>query len=524
MSTDILNMTQYEVNSQAIDVALPVFAIECEVTPPLENSLDAYEEACLRLISLGLSTNSISKALNSSESLIEEILSHLELKQYAERKIGSPWKLTDDGKSYLNGNIKERASSDSHYGFMFINAIKKEILPYFYQGDIGRIPLFRGESLPIKITVQGDEEKTFTPPILNQAKLRRAYRTFFRNYNVGKDSDITEDSNDEAESFFSDLDSLDEETEEDYNLQADSEDNNDGITSNMFIRALNKKSLRLYLRMRIIIDPSYPGGYKADSPFDFAGKDNSYFLRQIQWLEQSETVFLGSEPIQDFLNKEICKLCPAYKTSAMDFQVFLIERMPLLKYYRSKVPYIYEDMERIYGLIQRQNSLLEKENIVNSLSRSVVESLFNIFFKTIGQSKLELIQQRALDELETYGYIAYKKKICSNVHLNEDTLRTISMRYLSSIINKMNHTYGNSIMEKFINMIIIEYHLSDVQMHRFLFQPDVYQKYQLIDRLNSIRRKVSHDTDIRFSNSDYEYYMTHVYELINSLLIAFRED
>jgi hypothetical protein len=42
VSVDILNMTQYEANSQAIDVALPVLAIECEATPPLENYLDAY--------------------------------------------------------------------------------------------------------------------------------------------------------------------------------------------------------------------------------------------------------------------------------------------------------------------------------------------------------------------------------------------------------------------------------------------------------------------------------------------------
>ena len=44
MSVDIINMTQYEANSQAIDVALPVLAIECEATPPLENYLDTYEE------------------------------------------------------------------------------------------------------------------------------------------------------------------------------------------------------------------------------------------------------------------------------------------------------------------------------------------------------------------------------------------------------------------------------------------------------------------------------------------------
>ena len=129
MSVDILNMTQYEANSQAIDVALPVLAIECEATPPLENYLDAYEEAVLKLVSLGLSTNGISKTLNAAESLIDEILAQLEIKNYAKREIGKPWKLTEDGEKYLDGTIKERASSESQYGFMFINAIKKEILP-----------------------------------------------------------------------------------------------------------------------------------------------------------------------------------------------------------------------------------------------------------------------------------------------------------------------------------------------------------------------------------------------------------
>ena len=124
MSVDILNITQYEANNQAIDMALPVLAIECEATPPLENYLDAYEEAVLKLVSLGLSTNGISKTLNAAESLIDEILALLEIKNYAKRETGKPWKLTEDGEKYLDGTIKERASSESQYGFMFINAIK----------------------------------------------------------------------------------------------------------------------------------------------------------------------------------------------------------------------------------------------------------------------------------------------------------------------------------------------------------------------------------------------------------------
>ena len=74
MSIDILNMGRFDTNDQAIDIALPVLAIECEATPPLENFLDAYEETVLKLVSLGLSTNGISKTLNATESLVEEIL------------------------------------------------------------------------------------------------------------------------------------------------------------------------------------------------------------------------------------------------------------------------------------------------------------------------------------------------------------------------------------------------------------------------------------------------------------------
>lgn len=83
-------------------------------------------------------------------------------------------------------------------------------------------------------------------------------------------------------------------------------------------------------------------------------------------------------------------------------------------------------------------------------------------------------------------------------------------------------TYGNSIMEKFINMLVIEYHLGDAQLHRFLSQGNISQKYSLIDKLNRIRRKVSHDTDDRFANEDYEFYMANVFGLVNSLLDGFR--
>lgn len=525
MSIDILNMGRFDTNDYAIDVALPVLAIECEATPPLENFLDAYEVTVLKLVALGLSTHGISKTLNATESLIEEILSHLEIKEYAERETGKPWKLTEDGEKYLNGSVRERASSESQYGYMFINAIKKEVLPFFYQGDIGQISLFSGPSLPLKLTVEGDETLTFAPVEIKHSKLKKAYKAYYRNLDTSKNLDEGEISKEDAVDLFADLESFDEEFEEEAKHESPERAKTLGsLKGNMFIRALDKKQTKLYLRMRIIIDPSYPGGYRAESPFDFRGIDNNFFLRQMQWLEQSDAAYLDGEIMQDFLHREICKLSPSYKNSSKDFRVFILERMPLLKLYRSRLPYVYEDMERIYALMQRQDSLLEKENIVNNLARCVVEGLFNAYFRSIDHGKLDQIRRKAVDDVNIYGYSAYKKGICRNIHLDEDTLRWVTAKYLNTIISRIDRTYGNSIMEKFINMLVVEYHLSNTQIQGFLSQPNIDQKYILIDKLNRIRRKVSHDTDDRFTNEDYNFYRDNVFGLINSLLEAFRED
>ncbi len=539
MNIDILNIRRFVPNKQAIDIALPVIAVECEATPPLENYLDVYEETVLRLVSIGLSTRGIANALNAAESLVDKVLIHLQEKNYAERESRKPWKLTEDGTKYLNGSvISERVSSESQYGYMFINAIKKEVLPYFHFGDVGQISLFRGPLLPLKLTTEGNEAATFEPVIIKQSKLQRAYKAYFKNLKLSKEYDegeITKEeaidsfANEEAIDLFADLESFDEEidsVEEEQSEHPFKIANKGSLRGKMFIRTLQRDPINIYLRMRIIIDPSYPGGYRTESPFDFSGIDDNYFLRQIQWMELSENAYLAGKPVKDFLYNEICKISSSYKRKIKDkdYEVFLIETMPLLKLYRSQFPYVYDDMRRIYALMQRQHSLLEKENIVNNLARCVVESLFNSLFRSITQDNLNLIQQKAFDDISTYGYGVYKKRICDNVHLDVDSLKWIGTKYLQTIVKRLGHTFGNSIVEKFVNLLIVEYHLGDIQINKFLAQPDINQKYNLIDSLNKIRRKVSHDTDDRFSNNDYEYYKANVFNLINSLLEAYRED
>ncbi len=541
VSIDILNMTKYESNSRAKDVALPVFAIECEAMPPIHNYLDAYEEAVLKLISLGLSKRGISKTLNASESLVERILQQLKEKQYVMRKTGQPWMLSEDGINYLDGSIRERASAESQYGYMFINAIKKEVFPFFYLGNIGEISLFKGERPP-RFSLDNDENKTFSSVDAKQSILRKAYKMYFRNKGLVsrlEDGEITETEaketfENQTEDLFADLDSLDEETE-DFNTEELTQKEEivyvkkSKLTKNMFIRALKKEPLKVYLRMRIIIDPSSPGGYRAESPFDFRGIDNAFFLKQLQWLEKSESTYLEGEKFQQFLYREIRKISPSYNNDMKDFQVFLIEKMPLLEMFKTRFSNVYEAVERIYPNYlsietKKQNNLQNKESLVSYFAKYVVESLFNSYFRLIDSKTLEQIKQKAFDEINTFDYETYRLRICQNVGLSEDALGRLKKEYLMDILRRISTTYGNSIKEKFINMLIIDYYLSDVYIHRFLSQPNIRDKLQRIDILNRIRRKVAHDTNEGFTNKDYETYITNVFTMINELLDSFREE
>lgn len=531
MNIDILSMGRFQPNDNAINIALPVLSIECEATPPLDNYLDAYEETVLKLVSIGLSTHGISVTLNATESLIEEILDRLDQKNYVEKEIGKPWNITEDGEKYLNGTIEERESNNSQFGYMFVNAIKKEVLPFFYQGDINQISLFRGAKLPAKLTIKGDEVKTFEDFSMKRTKLREAYKRYYKNADTSKqysDGDITLD---EAVDLFQGLEYFDEE-EEVNTLEVFDKNAQAALKENLFIRALNCPPKHVYLTMRVILDPQYPGGYRVESPFDLNGIDDNYYLRQVQWLEATGNTYVGDEELDSFLTREIKKICPTYKNADKDFSVFIIEKLPLLKIYNTKFLRIYDDMSRIYHLMKRQSSsndkenersLIDKENIVNNIARYVVESLFNEFFRGVKKETLLNISKKAINDLHRYKSKSFKQYVLQNTSLDHLKIHW-NDNYTETVITRLSKTRGNSIVEKFINVIVLNYYLGTKETKRFLTDKNVQKIYDLTDQLNRIRRKVSHDTDERFEVRDYEFYMANVYQLINGLLEAYRED
>lgn len=511
MNIDILSMKRFEPDDQAVDIGLPVLAYECEAMPPLENDLDAYERAVLRLIHLGLSGNGIAKTLHATESLIDRVLSRLERKQYAVKKPGRPWIITDDGVQYLNGTIKDRASAEAQYGYMFINVIKKEVLPFFYRGDIGRIATFREPIL--RLTIGMDELETFEKRPIKNSRLRKAYKNYIRNSKEIANSEAEIDTDGTVDLFVDE-----EDFEEDTNYTDDTDvaepvGNEGELKGNMLIRALDKEPIKAYLRMRIVIDLSCPGGYRTESPLDYEGYDNDYFLRQIQWLENVENIYLGDDSFCDFLEREISKWGPLYKCQNKDFRAFAIEKMPALLHCPSSLSSVYNNIERIYSLMQCQDNTLEQKNIVSALSREAVELLFNAYFKKINKADLYQVRQKALDDIRTYGPERYTNDIGNVFGLNT-TLRKINKR----IVEKLPDTYGYSIEEKFLNMMVFDFHHGNELIHRYLALPNISERYESIRSLNRIRIKVSHNTDDAFTEQDYNDYIAYVFELINDLL------
>lgn len=537
MSIDILHMNKFEVNERAIDIALPVIAVECEATPPIKGHMDAYEEAVLKLVDIGLSTHGIANLMNATESLIEHVLITLQYKRYVDKEKGKPWEVTEEGEKYLRGEVAEnRAENASQYGYMFINAIKKEVLPFFLQGDINQVSLYRGQSLPYKLTLDGDEGKTFQKMHVKRARLREAYKKYYNNTSVKQEfeeGEITlEEAQDSVEDddifmevdFDDDMDTFDEaESEEVDTLESVEKKEASELSRNMFIRALDNSWKKAFLHMRIIIDPTVPGGYRVESPFRMHGVDNGYFLRQIQWLVSNGKTKIGNEYLSNYIEREIRKISPSYHNRDKEFDVFVIEKLPLLKIQRNKHGNLYEDMSRIYSLMQNQQSLLEKENIVSNISRSVLECLFNGFFRSVDTKTRKKISAQALNDLKNAGYKTFIQRILKKTNLDPSSI-SWSYRFLHGAIGRLGTTKGNSTVEKFINIVVLNYYVGTPETDKLLNSTYIQDLYDNTDALNRIRRKVSHDTDDRFEPRDYDKFMSKVFKLINWLLDVYREE
>ncbi len=533
MSIDILNMRQYSEDKRAINIALPVLAYECELTPPINKYLNAYEYAVLKLLSIGLSIGGISKSLNATESLIGRILSDLKFKEFVIKEKNEPWKVLNEKLNYFSENEKKIVSSNSEFGFMFVNAIRKNVLPFFYQGDIGKISLYRGEHLPERLMINGKETDTFNAKRPRNIRLRDAYKDYIQSQNISINYDEGNITIEEARDLFENLDSFDEESEDEM-VNTTEESKKEKMDSKKFIRILECEPKRVFLRMQLIIDSRIPGGYKVESPFPLNGIDNNYFLRQIQWMVSNGNTYIEEENLSDFMSREILKIAPEYKTNEKDYTVYILEKAPLLSVHKNKYHKVYNDLAMVYNLIVAQRSLIEKENIVNSIYKYALEQLLKLYFKPFDKDQLEMIKKNAYDTIELYK-IKYRESHDSSYAVDkyvDELIKSTSINknefpwsgnFIQSAIGRLPSTNGNSIVEKFVNLFVINYYRSSKSIDNLLNRKDLLDLVKLIESLNLIRRKVAHITDDIFTTKDYDFFISNVFDLINGFLESLEE-
>jgi hypothetical protein len=526
-------------SGNAIDAAFPVLAYECEVSVPVEKKTDAYEEAVLKFISIGLSDKSIGKTLNITESLRKHIFSSLEGRGYIEQFANS-YKLTEKAENALNGIEADDTETESKFGYIFVSAIKKEPLWYFHEGDIFNIPrsdkgLTEKEKQITK--KEKDENKSSEDFGIPDWRIEKAFSTYCRIVKMMENlekKDKGARSEEKAADLFAGIE-LDL-SEADYLEDDDTKDNTaekPSITSKKFkVRKLKGDPQKLYLQIRIIFDPSIPGGYWVESPFDFKGNDNELFLRQIQWMSNQKDVFIGDERFSQFLNNEVNKLLPG-RISEADSGVIITNKLPILNAEKYRYKKIYDDTSEAIRLMQQKNMpLLAKENITGSFSRKLIEPLMNQLFRTVLEESRKKTSERAFRDFTCKGDSQEKlkrqqdmtDKFAKNIKVDRDVLP--SENKIFAAIKRLKHTFGNSIYEKLLNLIVFQFYQPSQQIRRF-FQSDGIEEYiKTVERLNDIRNSASHAQDKSFTDADYEYYTNHVFDVANRLLeaLSIKED
>lgn len=549
MSIDILCKRKFKETKNAIDIAFPVIAIQCELTPPLESYLNSLERVVLQLLSCGKSIENIAKTIRLKEPIIQHILSVLNDKEYVEYK-DAQYQLNEEGQNYLNGTVEERVSSDKKFGWMFYNPIMQDVLPFFWEGNIDKMNRWDNPDKPVRLLLNKNERETFKSSksiTIKKSKFFKAYKLLFRLKKIEEECQKEEIPQERKVQLFANLFSLDEkeekeEQEEKEQFQENQEENNNAsLSKKIFIRQMTTEPRNFYLHMRIIIDPNSPGGYRVESPFYYSYdelfrkyiqlfiKKQSIFLKKIILNEQSN---IEKTILKDFLNGEIRKLAPGYSDQEKDFNVFILEHIPKLASCNNHFSAMYDDLSEIHSLMKRDSGLFAKQNIVSSLSSRVIEFLFNEYFKFMEQKELKKIKHVVLEKLDyIQRFPGYMQRMCDYVGLPYHILDNITYNHFKNyILPQMTSSFGNSIETKFINMLVIHFYYSNDYEHKLLYKffhqlENIQKTYERIQILSDIRNKASHnDPKDQFAEEDYNIYMENVFLMINELLAPFYED
>ena len=538
MSADVLIFSEGrdDEQRQSYNVLLPVYAVECEAHPPVETELDAYEEAVLKFLNIDLPPASIRDAINVTQGMLDTILSQLAQSDYAERKKNIGWVITEAGQRYLkNEQTEELVSKNSEHGYMFVSALRKDILCYFHKGPIDKIQVRQSTPNDHTLRRNGNEQETFTGISVSSRQLGRVYAAWRKlddrlaaNDRSEQRKESVEESHIIAEQLFADLESYDEVDETPLPERVDTLRDGCNIEDlgevkedrKRYIRKLETPHKRFYIQICLIFDPSKLNGYDTESPFSrLGGIDTPWFLRQIQWMARSEGITLDNTPLREFLDRECVKFGGTAPLKEKDVSVHMLQVIPRLKYHQEMFPALYNIYPELYSLQQRASSILEKESVVTQFCTKLLEPLFNMIFKTVPESTLRRIraQIRRDDQAGDANLVCQRIENATGVSM---AALGWNVGMVMTAIRRLERTHGNSTLEKAINLLTLYACAPSPDVRRYIEAEDLSNHLMKVGQLNDIRRSVSHDTNHRFNEHDYNQFMQIVYPIADRLLLA----
>lgn len=538
MSADVLIFSEGrdDEQRQSYNVLLPVYAVECEAHPPVETELDAYEEAVLKFLNIDLPPASIRDAINVTQGMLDTILSQLAQRGYAERKKNIGWVITEAGQRYLkNEQTEELVSKNSEHGYMFVSALRKDILCYFHKGPIDKIRVRQSTPNDHTLRRNGNEQETFTGISVSSRQLGRVYAAWRKlddrlaaNDRSEQRKESVEESHIIAEQLFADLESYDEVDETPLPERVDTLRDGCNIEDlgevkedrKRYIRKLETPHKRFYIQICLIFDPSKLNGYDTESPFSrLGGIDTPWFLRQIQWMARSEGITLDNTPLREFLDRECVKFGGTAPLKEKDVSVHMLQVIPRLKYHQEMFPALYNIYPELYSLQQRASSILEKESVVTQFCTKLLEPLFNMIFKTVPESTLRRIraQIRRDDQAGDANLVCQRIENATGVSM---AALGWNVGMVMTAIGRLERTHGNSTLEKAINLLTLYACAPSPNVRRYIEAEDLSNHLMKVGQLNDIRRSVSHDTNHRFNEHDYNQFMQIVYPIADRLLLA----
>lgn len=538
MSADVLIFSEGrdDEQRQSYNVLLPVYAVECEAHPPVETELDAYEEAVLKFLNIDLPPASIRDAINVTQGMLDTILSQLAQRGYAERKKNIGWVITEAGQRYLkNEQTEELVSKNSEHGYMFVSALRKDILCYFHKGPIDKIRVRQSTPNDHTLRRNGNEQETFTGISVSSRQLGRVYAAWRKlddrlaaNDRSEQRKESVEESHIIAEQLFADLESYDEVDETPLPERVDTLRDGCNIEDlgevkedrKRYIRKLETPHKRFYIQICLIFDPSKLNGYDTESPFSrLGGIDTPWFLRQIQWMARSEGITLDNTPLREFLDRECVKFGGTAPLKEKDVSVHMLQVIPRLKYHQEMFPALYNIYPELYSLQQRASSILEKESVVTQFCTKLLEPLFNMIFKTVPESTLRRIraQIRRDDQAGDANLVCQRIENATGVSM---AALGWNVGMVMTAIRRLERTHGNSTLEKAINLLTLYACAPSPDVRRYIEAEDLSNHLMKVGQLNDIRRSVSHDTNHRFNEHDYNQFMQIVYPIADRLLLA----